>query len=72
MPKLQLNGIELYYEEAGSGFPLVFCHEFAGDMRSWEPQVRYFLAAIASSHSTTEDIRHPAPRRDCLRTGYHH
>ena len=42
MPKLQLNGIELYYEEAGSGFPLVFCHEFAGDMRSWEPQVRHF------------------------------
>jgi len=42
MPKLTLNGVELYYEEAGSGFPLVFCHEFAGDMRSWEPQVRHF------------------------------
>ncbi len=42
MPKAQVGGIELYYEEAGSGYPLIFCHEFAGDLRSWEPQVRYF------------------------------
>lgn len=33
---------ELYYEEAGSGAALVFVHEFAGDYRSWEPQMRYF------------------------------
>jgi pimeloyl-ACP methyl ester carboxylesterase len=26
----------------GSGYPLLFAHEFAGDYRSWEPQVRYF------------------------------
>ncbi|MCC7417495.1 MAG: alpha/beta fold hydrolase [Acidobacteria bacterium] len=42
MPTAAVNGIEIYYEEAGSGFPLVFCHEFAGDMRSWELQVRHF------------------------------
>src|SRR5690606_10216433 len=36
------DGVRLYYEEAGSGTPLVFVHEFAGDYRSWEPQVRYF------------------------------
>lgn len=34
--------IELYYEETGQGFPLIWCHEFGGDYRSWEPQVRYF------------------------------
>jgi pimeloyl-ACP methyl ester carboxylesterase len=34
--------IDLYYEETGQGFPLVWCHEFGGDYRSWEPQVRYF------------------------------
>jgi pimeloyl-ACP methyl ester carboxylesterase len=34
--------IDLYYEEAGQGFPLIWCHEFGGDVRSWEPQVRYF------------------------------
>jgi pimeloyl-ACP methyl ester carboxylesterase len=42
MPIAFVNGIHLYYEEAGSGDPLLFCHEFAGDCRSWEPQVRYF------------------------------
>jgi pimeloyl-ACP methyl ester carboxylesterase len=36
------DGVKLYYEEAGSGIPVVFVHEFAGDHRAWEPQVRYF------------------------------
>jgi pimeloyl-ACP methyl ester carboxylesterase len=34
--------VDLYYEETGSGFPLVWCHEYGGDARSWEQQVRYF------------------------------
>ena len=34
--------IRLYSEETGKGRPLVFVHEFAGDLRSWEPQVRHF------------------------------
>ena len=42
MPTAPVNGINLYYEEAGSGYPLIFCHEFAGDYRSWEPQMRHF------------------------------
>jgi pimeloyl-ACP methyl ester carboxylesterase len=37
-----VNGVKLYYEITGSGYPLLFSHEFAGDSRSWEPQVRYF------------------------------
>ena len=36
------DGVTLYYEETGAGFPVVFVHEFAGDHRSWEPQVRHF------------------------------
>src|ERR1700735_2108657 len=36
------DGVGLYYEETGSGAPIVFVHEFAGDLRSFEPQVRYF------------------------------
>jgi pimeloyl-ACP methyl ester carboxylesterase len=36
------DGVQLYYEEAGSGTPIVFVHEFAGDHRSWEPQLRHF------------------------------
>src|SRR5712692_4598566 len=42
MPIASVNGIKLYYEVTGSGYPLLFSHEFAGDSRSWEPQVRYF------------------------------
>lgn len=43
MPLAAMNdGTRLYYESTGSGFPLLFSHEFAGDYRSWEPQVRYF------------------------------
>lgn len=36
------DGVQLYYEEAGSGDPIVFVHEFGGHHLSWEPQVRYF------------------------------
>ena len=36
------DGVKLYYEEAGEGFPIVFVHEFGGDHRSYEPQVRHF------------------------------
>jgi len=36
------DGVRLYYEETGSGTPLVFVHEYAGDLRSWEPQLRHF------------------------------
>ena len=42
MPYADSKGVQLYYEEAGTGFPLVFVHEFAGDLRSWEGQMRYF------------------------------
>ena len=36
------DGVKLYFEEAGTGQALVFVHEFAGDWRSWEPQMRFF------------------------------
>jgi pimeloyl-ACP methyl ester carboxylesterase len=36
------DGVRLHYEEAGTGEPLIFVHEFAGDHRSFEPQIRYF------------------------------
>jgi pimeloyl-ACP methyl ester carboxylesterase len=42
MPYADSSGVRLYYEEAGKGIPIVFVHEFAGDLRSWEPQVRHF------------------------------
>jgi pimeloyl-ACP methyl ester carboxylesterase len=36
------DGVRLYYEETGTGDPLIFLHEFGGHYLSWEPQVRYF------------------------------
>ncbi len=36
------DGVKLYFEETGRGTPVIFVHEFAGDMRSWEPQMRHF------------------------------
>lgn len=36
------DGVKLYYEEAGSGTPILFVHEYSGDHRSWEPQMRFF------------------------------
>ncbi len=42
MPYAVSKGARLYYEEAGKGVPIVFVHEFAGDIRSWEPQLRHF------------------------------
>ena len=46
MPHIQTrDGTRLYYEEAGSGTPIVFVHEYAGDWRTWEPQMRYFSRA---------------------------
>ncbi|SEO07633.1 Pimeloyl-ACP methyl ester carboxylesterase [Methylobacterium sp. UNC300MFChir4.1] len=36
------DGIRLHYEESGRGTPLIFVHEFAGDHRSYEAQLRHF------------------------------
>lgn len=42
MPYIQSEGSRLYYEEAGTGTPVVFCHEFSGDLWSWEKQIQHF------------------------------
>jgi len=36
------DDVRLYYEETGTGDPILFLHEFGGHHLSWEPQVRYF------------------------------
>jgi pimeloyl-ACP methyl ester carboxylesterase len=40
--RAELNGVEVFYEDTGAGTPVVFCHEFGGDYRSWDPQIRAF------------------------------
>jgi pimeloyl-ACP methyl ester carboxylesterase len=41
MPKARVNGVELYYEVAGKGDPLVFVHAFPLGLEMWAPQVEY-------------------------------
>lgn len=42
MPYIHVDGIDLYYEEAGKGAPVLFIHEMGGNYQSWEPQLRHF------------------------------
>lgn len=42
MPYVQSDGARLYFEKAGSGVPVVFVHEFSGDLWSWEKQIQHF------------------------------
>ncbi|MBI4285070.1 MAG: alpha/beta fold hydrolase [Chloroflexi bacterium] len=39
MPKTTLNGIGIYYEVHGKGFPVLFTHGFAGGTWVWHPQI---------------------------------
>jgi pimeloyl-ACP methyl ester carboxylesterase len=42
MPYAQSSGAKLYFEETGTGYPIIFVHEFGSDYREWETQVRWF------------------------------
>ena len=48
MPNVCLDDCQIEYDDTGSGLPLIFCHEFAGSMESWDLQKSYFLGAIES------------------------
>jgi pimeloyl-ACP methyl ester carboxylesterase len=36
------DDVKLYYEETGSGTPVIFVHEYADDLYGWEAQLRHF------------------------------
>jgi 3-oxoadipate enol-lactonase len=55
------DNVRLHYEEAGSGTPILFLHEFAADHTNWEPQMRYFsrghrCIAYAARGYTPSDV----------------
>src|SRR5262245_22746111 len=54
-----VNGVQLYWEETGYGAPVVMVHEFAGDLRSWEPQVRCLSRRYTPSPTTIVATRRP-------------
>lgn len=39
MPKININGVGLYYEEHGQGYPVIFLHGFSSTHQTWSPQV---------------------------------
>ena len=46
MPHAQADGAKLYWEDTGTAHtaatPMIFVHEFGGDYRSWDDQMRHF------------------------------
>ena len=54
MPYASVNGIDLYYEENGKGFPLVLAHGAGGNHLSWWQQVPHY-----SRHYRTHHLRPP-------------
>lgn len=55
------DGVRLYFEDAGEGPPVLLIHEFAGDHRSWEPQVvalreRYRCVAYSARGYPPSDV----------------
>ena len=38
----KINGFEIFHEVTGKGISIIWCHEAAGDYRSWDPQVKFF------------------------------
>jgi non-heme chloroperoxidase len=58
MPSLEVDGVSLYYEQAGKGEPIVFSHGIPTDYRAWSSQVE----AFSKSYSTvTYSRRYAAP-----------
>ena len=60
MPSIDVNGVSLYYERAGSGEPVVFSHGIPTDYRAWGAQVE----AFSKSYSTLAySRRYAAPNK---------
>jgi hypothetical protein len=41
------DGVKLYFEETGSGVPILFVHEFAGDQMTRGGRVCFLLQQLA-------------------------
>ena len=68
MPHAQSEGARIYYEETGNGTPILFIHEFGGDYRSWDDQMRHFgreLALHPLGCAGLSAVRRAARTRSC-------
>jgi hypothetical protein len=57
MPYVEAAGAKLYFEESGDGYPIIFIHEFASDIREWEASFAISRAIIVALPTTPEVIR---------------
>lgn len=46
MPKVTVNGTEIFYETKGNGEPILFLHGMGGTWLMWEPQLTCFSEAF--------------------------
>jgi pimeloyl-ACP methyl ester carboxylesterase len=67
VPNASLNGISIYYEDHGSGFPILFTHGYSLTATQWEPQIGPLMAAgyrvitwDARGHGDTDSPEDPA------------
>ena len=66
------DGTRLYYEEAGSGTPVIFVHEYAGDYRTLGDADAFLLPRAPLHHlqpARLSAVRR-AERRRPLQPGY--
>jgi pimeloyl-ACP methyl ester carboxylesterase len=42
VPHVDIEGVKIYYESHGQGFPLVLCHGLSGDTQAWVNQLPAF------------------------------
>jgi len=63
------GNIDLYYEDHGSGKPVILIHGYPLSGASWEKQIAALLAAATvSSHMIAEDSVSPASLRPATTT----
>ena len=66
MPTLRTNDAELFYEEAGSGEPVLLLHGLGSSTLDWEPQIE---ALKGSYRVIALDVRGSGRSRDLLKPG---
>ncbi len=64
MPTALFNGVKLYYEEAGSGQPLILVHGSWTDHHSWDLVAPYLLPAHPEPSASADESK------DRQRTSY--
>jgi hypothetical protein len=57
MPYVDASGAKLYFEESGHGYPIIFIHEFASDIRGWEAPVA--TVALPTMPEATHPVMSP-------------